>query len=69
MSIMNKLTPRQKEIVTLLVQSHTQAETARTLDISPHTVRNHLVIARRETGCSSTLELAVKFCMETINAN
>lgn len=69
MSIMEQLTERQREIMSQIITGASQKETARTMQISPNTLRNHLVNARKATGCVSTIELAVKFYVEAIHSN
>lgn len=69
MTIMSQLTERQKEILSHIVVGETQLGTAHTLQLSPHTIRNHLVNARKATGCVSTIELAVKFYVEAVKNN
>jgi len=53
-----KLTPRQKEILRLLLNGHDTKSAARELGISVHTVTEHLRDARRQLGVSSSREAA-----------
>ena len=47
------LTPRQSEVVTLVVQGYTYAEIAERLTTSERTARQHAVDAQRRLGCAS----------------
>ncbi len=49
----NRLTPREREVVALVVERHTTAEIASKLYISPQTVKNHLRSAYRKLGIQS----------------
>jgi DNA-binding CsgD family transcriptional regulator len=69
MTIMEQLTDRQKQVVSQIVTGATQKQVARELQLSPNTIRNHLASARKATGCVSTIELAVKFYVETTQTN
>lgn len=62
---MNKLTPRELEIVLLLAQGQRQADIARTLCLSPRTVEAHVKNARHKTDTVSAFELAVKVAIQT----
>src|SRR5579872_572796 len=53
-----KLTPRQKEILRLLSNGFDAKSAGRELDISVHTVNEHLREARRLLGVSSSREAA-----------
>jgi len=57
---MAKLSKRQAEIVTMLVQGKSQKAAARQLGVSYSTVRNHLRAARERTDSQSTLQLAMR---------
>ena len=46
----DRLTPREREVVALVVERHTTAEIASKLHISPQTVKNHLRSAYRKLG-------------------
>ena len=51
------LSPREKEVVKLLIEGLTTLAMAERLGISPHTVRDHLKNLYRKTGTSSRSEL------------
>ena len=51
------LSPREQEVVGLLIQGQTTMAMADQLGISPHTVRDHLKHLYRKTGTSSRSEL------------
>jgi len=51
------LSPREQEVVGLLIQGQTTVAMADQLGISPHTVRDHLKHLYRKTGTSSRSEL------------
>ena len=53
-----KLTPRQKEILRLILNGFDAKSAARELGISVHTVNEHLSEARRQLGVSSSREAA-----------
>jgi DNA-binding CsgD family transcriptional regulator len=53
-----KLTPRQKEILRLILNGFDAKSTGRELGISVHTVNEHLREARRHLGVSSSREAA-----------
>lgn len=57
---MAKLSPRQKDIVQMMVQGRSQKEIGRTLGISYNTVRQHLKSARDRTGSETSLQLAMR---------
>mgnify|MGYP000851732137 FL=1 len=69
MTIMSRLTNRQKEVMSQIVTGATQKQVARELQLSPNTIRNYLSNARKATGCQSTLELAVKFYVEAVRVD
>ena len=54
---LDSLSPRETEVVKLLVEGHRVSTIARSLFISPHTVRNHLQAAYRKSGVKSQVEL------------
>lgn len=56
----DKLTPRECEVVRLLTTGLAPKEVARTLGIASKTVYVHVYNAREKTGCTSTVQLAVK---------
>jgi DNA-binding NarL/FixJ family response regulator len=54
---LDSLSPRESEVVQLLTEGHRVSTIARSLFISPHTVRNHLQSVYRKVGVSSQAEL------------
>ena len=52
-----QLTPRERELVTLVAQGHTDAQIASQLYISVRTVRSHLDRIRDKTGCRRRADL------------
>jgi DNA-binding CsgD family transcriptional regulator len=50
-------TPRQVDVLRLLLQAHPVKQIARRLQLSPHTVEDHLKILYRKTGTNSQREL------------
>lgn len=55
--LMRRLSPREREIVALLLDSARSAQIARTLQISVHTVRQHLKNILKKAGVHSQPEL------------
>lgn len=55
---MSHLTPSQAKIATLAAMGRSNKEIAQTLEVSPHTVKNHLSQAYYRTGTHSRTELA-----------
>lgn len=53
------LSPRQSEILALLIDGLSYKEIAARLDLSPYTVRNHLTRMMLKTGTRSRTQLAV----------
>jgi len=53
----HNLSPREREVVKLLIEGLTTLAMAERLGISPHTVRDHLKNLYRKTGTSSRSEL------------
>ena len=51
------LTPRQMDVLHLLLQGHSIKQIARRLGLSPHTVEDHLKTLYRKTGTNSHQEL------------
>jgi PAS domain S-box-containing protein len=51
-----RVTPRQRQILTLIASGLSTAEVARELTLSPETVRNHLRHAFRELGAHNRVE-------------
>lgn len=64
MSIMSRLSGRKKEVTILLASGKYQKDIARELGISLHSVKTYLQRARQQTGCESSIELAVKCAVE-----
>ena len=54
---LGKLTARERELVTLVAQGHTDAQIAAQLYISVRTVRSHLDRIRDKTGCRRRADL------------
>ena len=52
-----KLSPRERELVTLVARGHTDAQIAALLYISVHTVSSHLDRVRDKTGCRRRADL------------
>lgn len=57
---MEKLTPRQQQIVKLLAQGSNQKEIAYRLGIRHGTVRQHTMRIRERSACQSTAEVVGK---------
>jgi DNA-binding CsgD family transcriptional regulator len=53
----HEFTPRQLDVVHLLLQAHSIKQIARRLELSPHTVEDHLKTLYRKTGTNSQQEL------------
>ena len=56
----DRLTPREREVVALVVERYTTAEMASTLHISPQTVKNHLRSAYRKLGIQGREALFIR---------
>jgi DNA-binding CsgD family transcriptional regulator len=52
-----RLTPKEREVVQLIVEGKTIKETARALDVSPRTVETHRQHVMRKLGVSSVAAL------------
>lgn len=59
------LTPRENQIVGLLILRKTRKEIAEELDVSEWTIEFHLRNARRKKAVHSTADLLVFFCVWT----
>lgn len=57
---MDKLTPRQQDVMRLLAQGYSQKEAARRLGMAYGTIRKHTMAARERTACRSTTEIVAK---------
>ena len=55
------LSDKQREVLDLLVQHKTSKQIARALDISPHTVDQRILAARRKFGVDTRNELAAAY--------
>lgn len=55
---LDRLSDRERDILTLLAQGHTAKTIARSRSLSANVVNEHLRSARRKTGASSSRELA-----------
>lgn len=55
------LTPKQREVLNLLVQFKTSKEIAIVLGISPHTVDQRIQFAKRALGANSRSDLAQRY--------
>jgi len=62
--IMDKLTVREREIVSLLMQGRKPGEIGAQLCISRNTVKTHLRSARDKAGARTSVELAAKVAGE-----
>lgn len=56
---MNRLTPREAEVVQLLTDGMSTREISQKLDLSEHTIRNYLSAIYDKLGVSSRVELAL----------
>lgn len=61
---MDKITPRQAEIIQLFGSGKTYRQIAHELHISRHTVENHIRQAKARSQCATTIQLAVKVMTE-----
>jgi DNA-binding NarL/FixJ family response regulator len=53
-----EFTPRQQQLIPLIAQRLTNAEIARQLGLSEHTIKNHVHRMMRQTGAKDRLEVA-----------
>ena len=53
----NILTPREKEIFTLLIDNYNTKDIAKQLNISEKTVRNHISNVMQKLGVNAVVEL------------
>lgn len=56
---MNRLTPREAEVVRLLADGMSTREISKTLNVTEHTIRNYLSMIYEKLGVSSRVELAL----------
>jgi DNA-binding CsgD family transcriptional regulator len=56
----HELSPRQLDVVHLLLQAYSIKQIARRLELSPHTVEDHLKTLYRKTGTNSQQELIAR---------
>lgn len=61
---MSKLSGRKRQVTILLASGKYQKEIAKELGVSLHSVKTYLQRARQQTGCESSIELAVKCAVE-----
>ena len=54
---MDKLSPRERELITLVARGHTDAQIAAQMYISVRTVTSHLDRIRDKTGCRRRADL------------
>lgn len=54
----SKLTPREKQIISYLVKGLTNAEIAKEIGISPHTVKAHIASILRKMRIKNRIQLA-----------
>jgi len=53
------VTPREEQVLDLLIQGKTNKEIAAALGLSPNTIRNYLSPLRDKTGCKNRVDLAI----------
>lgn len=58
------LTPKQREVLELLLEHKTSKEIARVLEISPHTVDQRINFAKQKFGATSRGELATSYRLQ-----
>src|SRR5437764_15236140 len=54
------LTPREREVVKLVIAGHTNRQIATTFSVSEETIKHHLTRMFQKVGASNRLELAMK---------
>jgi len=64
--MMDKFTPRQRDIAKLLAQGLTQQQIAHKLNVRPGTVRRHTSNMRERSGINSTTMIAIKAYVESM---
>lgn len=60
-----RLTPRQRAVVTLMLEGHDRKKIAYELELSPHTVADHMKAIYRHFGVSGRSELFLRFMSPT----
>jgi DNA-binding NarL/FixJ family response regulator len=55
------LPARQRDVATLILQGRSIEDIATALDLSPHTVRNHLKVVFRRTGVHSRAAFVARY--------
>jgi DNA-binding CsgD family transcriptional regulator len=58
---MDKLSPRQKQIIELLIQDYSEKEIARMLNLSEDTIWSYISTAREQAGVSHKSALIAKY--------
>jgi DNA-binding NarL/FixJ family response regulator len=58
------LTPRESDVVEVLLKGASNKEIARHLGISPFTVREHLRSAAQKLGCRNRVEIALRWSQQ-----
>jgi DNA-binding NarL/FixJ family response regulator len=53
-----RLTPRERDVLQLIVQGHKTIPIAETLGIDPRSVDNYVLSIRRKTGCETRTDIA-----------
>lgn len=61
---MGQLTPREREVATMLARGARRCEIAAALCVTPRTVKAHIDNARARTGARTAAELAAKVAVE-----
>lgn len=60
-NLINKLTPRQLEIIGHLAAGHSRKQVARIMNVGESSIRNHVVSACRKTGIENRVQLIVLY--------
>jgi ATP/maltotriose-dependent transcriptional regulator MalT len=60
-----RITPRQREVVTLIAAGYSNEEVARRLDISPRTAKAHSDVLRQKLGVSRRRQIPAAYRMIT----
>lgn len=64
MTIMSRLTNRQKEVALLKAQGKQYKQIASELNLSVHTVKTYMQRAKDRSGCTSTIEMSTRCAIE-----